>query len=356
MSQELRTARRPPSRIVQIVPHLPPPVEGVGAYAAALADVLAKRFDVETRFLVGDPAWSGGNGARPVPARTAAGLAGDLGNESTALLHYVNYGYQRRGCPVWLVEGLARWHAGGTGRRLIVLFHEVWASGPPWRSSFWLQPLQRRLAAKVAGMSGGAVTSLQRYGELVRPWMERRDVIVMPVFSTVGEPAAVGLLAQRTRRIAVFGGAGVRRRTYGTFSSALAETARRLGMAEICDVGPPIDLPLEVGGIPVRALGVLTAPEVRDLLLDSAAGFLAYPPDFLPKSTIYAAYCAHGVLPVCAWDRHPQDSHLVAGRHYWTGSGDAEAIAAAARDWYGGHTLIRQAETFHRLLTGGGEA
>ena len=28
-------------------------------------------------------------------------------NRSTVLLHYANYGYQRRGCPAWLVEGLA---------------------------------------------------------------------------------------------------------------------------------------------------------------------------------------------------------------------------------------------------------
>lgn len=341
------------ARVVQIVPHLPPPVEGVGAYAMALADVLAKRFDVETRFLVGDPAWSGriGNGTRPVTARTAAGLFAELDNESTVLLHYVNYGYQRRGCPVWLVEGLARWRHGSAERRLIALFHEVWASGPPWRSSFWLWPLQRRLAAAVAGMSGGAITSLQRYGELLRPWMGGHGISVMPVFSTVGEPETAGGLAERARRIVVFGGAGVRRRAYGDFLPALAKTAAKLAAEEICDVGPAIELPAEVGGVPVRPMGLLPADAVSDLLLDSTAGFLAYPPAFLPKSTIFAAYCAHGTVPVCAWDRHSQDGPLSAGRHYWTGSGDEEAIASAAREWYGGHSLNRQAESFYRLLT-----
>ncbi len=340
-------------RIVQIVPHLPPPFEGVGTYAAALADALAQRFGVETRFVVGNPAMNDGgeNGSRPATARTVADLVASLEGENIVLLHYVNYGYQSRGCPLWLVEGLTRWRRLAGDRRLVALFHEVWASGPPWRSSFWLQPLQRRLAAMLAGMSRAAVTSLERYGELIRPWVESHEVMVMPVFSTVGEPEAVSAFAERARRIVVFGGAGVRRRAYGRFLPALAEAAKVLGAEEICDVGPAIELPAAAGGVPVRSFGELPDEKVSALLLGSAAGFLAYPPSFLPKSTIFAAYCAHGLLPVCAWDRHPEDGALVAGRHYWKGLGDPKAIASAALDWYASHTLIRQAEIFYRLLT-----
>jgi hypothetical protein len=338
--------------IVQIVPHLPPPFEGVGTYAAALAGALEARFAVETRFVIGDPRSSGepGNGARPVPARTAAALAAELGRETTALLHYVNYGYQSHGCPIWLVEGLARWLRGNPGRSLVTLFHEVWASGPPWRSSFWLLPLQRRLASTLARFSGAIVTSLQRYGEMIQSRVPDQEISVMPVFSTVGEPETVGPIAGRARRIVVFGGAGVRQRTYEKFLPVLAAAARALAAEEICDVGSPVPLPAKAGKVPIRPLGTLGAGEVSGLLGDSLAGFLAYPPAFLPKSTIYAAYCAHGLLPVCAWDRHPRDGALIEGRHYWTGSGDPQAIASAAREWYGGHGLIRQAETFHRLL------
>jgi hypothetical protein len=351
--------------IVQIVPHLPPPFEGVGTYAAALAGALAAEFNVETRFVIGDPRWSGrtGNGVRPVPARTADALTAALGGETTALVHYVNYGYQSRGCPIWLVEGLARWRAGAPHRRLVAMFHEVWASGPPWRSSFWLQPLQRRLAAAVAGTSRAAVTSLELYGNAIRPLTSGRDVRVLPVFSTLGEPVAVSPLEKRARRIVVFGGAGVRRRAYGRFLPALAEAASGLAAEEICDIGPALDLPPRAGNVPIRPLGVLPSEEVSEILLDSTAGFLAYPPDFLPKSTIFAAYCAHGVLPVCAWNRHPQDGPVAAGRHYWrgswtgsggTGSGELQAIASAAHGWYGDHTLSRQAGIFHRLLSATG--
>lgn len=306
-------------KILQIVPYVPPPFEGVGTYAAALAEALAK-LGIETRFLV--------------PDRSVEGLLRGIGDAETVLLHYAGYGYQRRGCPSWLPEGLTRWKG-----RLVTVFHEVWATGPPWRSSFWLLPLQRRIAASLARRSAALATTLPVYAGLLRPWAT--DVAVMPVFSTVGEPAAVPGYGERERRIVVFGGAGVRGRTWGPFLPDLARTVRELGAEEIVDVGPAVALPDRVEGVPVRGLGVLAPEEVSGLLLNSAAGFLAYPPDFLPKSTIFAAYCAHGVLPVCAWQ---------GGRRYWTGEGDPQAIASAARAWYTDHALERQAERFRELL------
>ncbi|HEY0552859.1 MAG TPA: glycosyltransferase family 1 protein [Thermoanaerobaculia bacterium] len=336
--------------MLQVVPHLPPPFEGVGTYAAALARELGG----EGGFLVGDPAWTGSreNGARAVPARTAAALlaaldaAGETGAATGAvLLHYANYGYQPRGCPAWLVEGMERWSG-----RLVTVFHEVCATGPPWRSSFWLRPAQRRLAAALARRSDAIVTTLDLYAGLLHPWTADREIMVLPVFSTVGEPAALPAWGERERRIVVFGGAGVRSRAYGPWLAALERAARDLDAKEIVDIGPPIPLPAMAGGIPVRPLGVLPAGEVGAILLDVAAGFLAYPPDFLPKSTIFAAYCAHGTLPVCAWNGSPTDPANAAP--YWTGSGDPAQVAGDCHRWYAGHSLRVQAARFRALLTG----
>jgi len=322
-------------RVLHVVPHLPPPYEGVGTYAAALAGALGG----EARFLVGDPGWSG-DGGRAVEARTAAALLEGIGDAGTVLLHYAGYGYESRGCPAWLAEGLGRWQG-----RLVTVFHEVWASGPPWRSSFWLLPIQRRLAALLAVRSQELATTLEVYAGLLRPWTAGRGIAVLPVFSTVGEPAAVPGFGERPRRLAVFGGAGVRGRAWGPFRPDLERAARALAIEEIVDVGTPISVPADLAGIPVRPLGVLPPAGVSDLLLGSAAGFLAYPPDFLPKSTIFAAYCAHGVLPVCAWRRHPADR-----LPYWTGGSEPVAVAAAAHAWYRGHSLASQAARFREML------
>jgi hypothetical protein len=335
-------------KIVQIVPQLPPPYEGLGGNAQALAAALAGKMGIETVFVVGDPAWAGSRDARacPVPARRADALASVLsGRSGTVLLHYANYGYQRRGCPVWLVRGLLRWRGGAEGRRLVTSFHEVHASGPPWRSSFWLLPVQRGLAATVARHSDALVTSLPLYRELLGPWIQGREVTVMPVLSTVGEPAAAPPLADREPALAVFGGAGLRRRAYGPFRNALAEAVRALDAREVWDIGPDVDPPARLGSAAVRRLGVLPAAEVSARLLGAAAGFLAYPPAFLGKSGVFAAYCAHGVVPVCAWDDPPSD-----GLPCWTGAGDPQAVATAAREWYAGHALAVQAERFRSLL------
>ncbi len=325
-------------RVLQIVPHLPPPFEGVGTYAAALAGELGG----ESRFLVGDPTWTGADtGALAVAARTAADLLTGIGDAQTVLLHYANYGYQARGCPSWLVAGMERWSG-----RLVTVFHEVCAAGPPWRSSFWLRPAQRRLAAALTRRSDALATTLDVYAGLLRPWAGGREITVLPVFSTVGEPAAVPPFGERVPRIVVFGGAGVRGRAYGSFLPALARMARALAAEEILDVGPPLPLPAKAGEVPIRPLGVLAAGEVSAILLGASAGFLAYPPDFLPKSTIFAAYCAHGTLPVCAWNPSLDGSPIP----LWRGEGDPAPLAAAAHGWYAAHSLRLQAETFRRLL------
>lgn len=314
--------------LVQIVPRLPPPVDGVGSYAEALAGALAVR-GIETRFVTG-----------------GAALAVD--ETGPVLLHYSNYGYHSRGCPIRLVEGLACWRQRGAGHRLFTLFHEVLATGPPWRSSFWLAPLQRRLAATLAGLSAGMVTSLDLYARMIRPWAGERPIRVMPVFSTIGEPAAVPPLAERAPRMVVFGGSGVRSRAWGRELLALAAACRELGIEEILDVGPPTAVPDRVGTIPVRALGVLPAEKVGVCLLGARAGFLSYPPSFLPKSTIFASYCAHGVAPVCAWSRRAVDAGPLPP--LWRMRADPAETAERARAWYGEHSLARQAEVFREMI------
>jgi hypothetical protein len=249
----------------------------------------------------------------------------------------------------------------------VTAFHEVYAMGSPWRSSFWLSPLQRRLAAALAGASSGVATSLERYAGLLRPWTSGRPIVVLPVCSTVGEPEAVPPLAARRRRLVVFGGAGVRGRAWAAGLPALATACERLAIEEVVDVGPAgaIPPPRAVAGVPVSAAGVLPAGAVGDLLRESLAGFLSYPPAFLAKSTIFAAYCAHGMLPVCAWRASGGDGRPREGRHYWRLEADAsrrmgsprsvpadpQAIADQARRWYGGHALARHAAAYAEILS-----
>jgi glycogen(starch) synthase len=403
------------TRVLHLVPRLPPSPDGVGGYAQALAGGLAER-GVVSSFLATAPDGHGahestGAAARGGPEdpgvgpgeilveRSAAALAERLAASGAGIVwvHYVNYAYQRRGCPAWLVDGVARWRAAVPGRRLVTYFHEVYASGPPWRSSFWLGPLQRRLAARLLAASDGAATSLALYRRLLerlrRPmrWAAspaapgrrepaaRPPILVLPVLSTLGEPATVPVFAAREpRTLVVFGGAGNRARAWGAGRDALGAACRALAIDKILDLGPPLppgELPAWLGGVPVLALGALPPAQASAALLTCCAGFLAYPPPLLAKSTVYAAYCAHGLLPVCTWPGRaagdprerppcwdPAAAPLLSDTAGRTdpgaaadpaGHADAAALAALASHalaWYRGHDLAHQSAAFHALL------
>src|SRR5438093_5969188 len=155
--------------LTQIVPGLPPVISGVGDYAYLLARQLRAAHDIHTRFVVCDARWQGAKDFEEfsvdrIRAQQSEELEKELGASgmpSTVLLHYVGYGYQKRGCPFWLVQALESWKKRDTNRRLVVMFHELYAFGPPWRSSFWTSPLQRGLTKSLALLSDHCVTNLK---------------------------------------------------------------------------------------------------------------------------------------------------------------------------------------------------
>jgi len=332
----------------------------VGGTALALAQALAVR-SIATRFIVPRPygaqAHVAGLDVEEIPAEAGAlraelVAAGRRGER--AFLHYANYGYQARGCPLWLAAGLHQ----AAEVPLWTHFHEVWATGPPSTSSFWLAPVQRRIAAAVARRSARISTGLPLYAGMIRRTLgaPEREIAIRPTVSAVGEPAEIRPFPARNRRLAVFGGAGIRTRAYGEHAAEIAAACLALDLSEVWDVGPGTVAPESVGphggSIPVRRLGSLPAAEVSALLSETAAGFLAYPLGFLGKSSAFAAYAAHGVLAVCAGRAAPPGAVPAPGAHFWvpetgtrvavdpTGLAD---IAAAARSWYEGHSLVLQA-------------
>src|SRR5687767_6719708 len=131
--------------LIAIVPRLPPVIDGVGDYALSVARELRERSGIDTHFIVGDPSWIGKEIVEHFPVskltnRTESQLRAILTQEQSnkVLLHYGGYGYAQRGCPDWLVAALTKWRTEREGHKLITLFHELYASGPPWTSSFWL--------------------------------------------------------------------------------------------------------------------------------------------------------------------------------------------------------------------------
>jgi len=364
-----------PLEVIQIVPRLPPSINGVGDYALNLARQLRQDYGIETRFVVGDPNWQGATAIEDFPiqivvARSAEALFSLLLTEveqsasasQSVLLHYVNYAYAKRGCPAWLIEGLERWKANNLDSLLVTMFHEVYAAGqPPWTSAFWLFGKQKNLATRLAQLSDRCLTSKQLYAEILSKLSQGKhcQISTLPVFSNVGEPKSVPPLAKRERQLVVFGSRNSRLRVYQKSLAELSHTCHLLGIEKILDIGSATGLILsEVNGMPVVEMGQQSPKKLSSILLNCLAGFLEYNPDYLAKSGIFAAYCSHGLLPICARTNGLLIDGTEPGKNYWVPGKsttlkdleEMQAIADGAYIWYQSHNLLLQAQTFATQL------
>ncbi len=355
---------------ISIVSGLPPAIDGVGDYALNLARQLRKDFAIETHFIIGNPKWVGaaeieGFTVSKVRDRSVANLLSLLngnGQPSTILLHYVCYGYALRGCPFWLINGLQQWRSGSSNRSLVTMFHETYAFGPPWTSAFWLSQVQKNLLARLARLSDRSLTSKQGYAKTIGELSlgKHTQIPAIPVFSTIGEPAQAPPLAERARRLVVFGAAPTRRRVYQRSLAALKRTCQDLLIEEIVDIGPATGLEISaINGVPVVAMGEKPVTEISKILSSSVVGFFNYDIDYLAKSTIFAAYCAHRLIPVGTSSSELQEDGLQAGKHYCLADrltqslslAAGQAIADNAYAWYHSHNLSIQAKVFAAQLT-----
>ena len=278
------------------------------------------------------------------------------------LVHFSGYGYHPRGLSGWLADELQAVRAlPGGGPRVLSFFHELFAEGaPPWRSAFWLAPAQARAAARLARLSDVVVTNAERHAA----WLRRHHAQVAvprPVFSNVGEPVAPAPAEGRAPLLVVFGGEGTRRRALALLQRH-AETLRAWGLQEVVEVGsgaPWAGPPLPLAH---RFAGRLGEAELAALLARAAWGLIAYPSDLLAKSSVYAAYAAHGCVVLNAEPPRGDADGLQAGRHYLAleqgpgaapGAARRQALAEANRAWYEGHAIAPQAAALRALLESG---
>ena len=142
----------------------------------------------------------------------------------------------------------------------------------------------------------------------------------MPVFSNVGEPGFRSAPRTRSAAAVVFGLAGVEDRLFGIYRPDLERIIAALGIEKIFDIGPRFSsVPHTLAGVPVISKGVLPQGAVSELLQRARFGFVAYPLDFIGKSGVFAAYAAHGVVPIVLSEREGAFDGLQPARHFLDG-------------------------------------
>jgi hypothetical protein len=359
-----------PRTILQIIPRRTSNPDGIGDYAVRLAAGLKERHAISSIFVSGTP----GNAHPPaedewptvaVASRSrnalfeAISLARRQAPFSAVILHVAGYGYQKRGAPLWLLQGMRNWRRRHPEVQLVNLLHELYATGKPWNSSFWLQPLQKYVARELWKLSdSGLTTNAREYPELLawRP-AAANHLVLMPVVSNVGEPVETPSIHARPARAAIFGAPGTER-IYTIHRELLEGAVRELGIREIVDIGarlvPP---PSDIGGASVTCQGVQPADVVSRELADCRYGFLSYDLSLVGKSGVFAAYAAHGIIPICFGSASQPGLNLVPGQHFLTPPLHAldtmvlVSMQHAIKTWYRGHDTARLTDSVVHLCT-----
>lgn len=350
-----------PTKLLQIVPRLPPYSDGVGDYARLLAKQLSQSYQKETEFVAFRP-------GSKTPTETDGFYTHRLFNHTTdsfltlipkdikgIILHYSNYPYLegKLDAPFWLayaLETLARQRT----LPLVVMFHEL--PTLKWKNFRALNPLQSLVSRQLAKIANAVITDSHHFKTHLEKWTDA-SVTCIPDFSTIGEPQAdqIHPLNKRKPRLVVFGGSD-RKRAYRDLA-ALIQTCKALGIQEICDIGTSQNLdPNSFEPISFKEMGFQPAETVRRILLESMAGLIDYSrfPGDLGKSSVFAAFCAHGLMPICT-QYNPSEpdgvfvdkQYVTAGNHLsnWSAQ-QCQGVANQARAWYCQHSLDINAKLF----------
>jgi len=239
------------------------------------------------------------------------------------------------------------------------MFHELYATGRPWQSSYWLSPVQKLIARGLLKLSSDAIAPT----ELYRDWLLHRSsgarISCMPVFSNVGEPDCETPPCGRAAVAVVFGLSGVENRLFGLYRRDVERVITTMGIEKIFDIGPrSFSIPSYLAGVPVISKGALPPLGVSELLQHARFGFVAYPFDVLAKSGVFAAYAAHGIIPIVFPARRGAFDGLEAERHFLDGlrmdaAVDADVLALIQNQllaWYASHSLQVQARFLERSI------
>jgi hypothetical protein len=313
------------SKVLQIVPQLPGTLDGVGDYALNLAKALLAEHAVTTVFAVAqETTVASKDGFQVISGLNQCAVDSMARECDHVILHYVNYGYQARGIPFHL-RRFARQLREKLRGRWLTTFHELYASGPPWKSAFCLRPLQVKIARDVINISDACFVSNRTIENEIHAYDSAKKIYLAPVISNFGEPELTDFTASSSKQWAICGGTALVARSLFSFQQIQHAIPAAFVPEQLQVIGGRDERATRAlieslnGG--TRGLSCNYHPEVSaecasELLRHCSFAWLDYFgtgkmwPEMILKSGAFAACCAHGVVPVLS---HQEDTFAVDG-------------------------------------------
>jgi hypothetical protein len=306
--------------VLQIVPHLPGTFDGVGDYALNLAKALSADHGITTIFAVAGKTSATSKDGYTVISGLNRDTSAELAEKCEhVILHYVNYGYQARGIPFSL-RAFARHLRRQLRGRWVTTFHELYASGPPWKSAFWLRPLQVGIARDIIDTSTSCVVSNTPIEEAIHAYDARKEIYLAPVMSNFGEPELGDFSAVSPKRWAICGGTVLIARSLRLFEQLHPSIPDAFAPEHLDVIGGHEETSVEAvldrlrrsrPGLSCHYYPAVSAALASEVLRRSSFGWIDYFgagkiwPNMVLKSTAFAAFCAHGIVPVLSHLEEP---------------------------------------------------
>ncbi len=290
--------------IIQISPTYPPDIGGVGNYTKILSECLLIK-GIKSQILISD--YLGKKNKKQILfGKKNKSLYSLLEHYDcqNVILHYSGYGYANRGLCFSLIKSLEKWKQDKKKRRLITIFHEIYAKGPFYRMSFWTSIFQKYLAKKLFKLSNiSLVTSKQNKFILSSLYNNKKKIIYTNVFSNIGELKKNKILKTRKNKGIIFGNNFQKELLYKDilFNKIKYENLlNKMSIKEIIDIGPKINLSKKINfkNININRVGIMSKKNISSLLENSKIGLVFYPVGQMTKSGIVAAYASHGMIIV----------------------------------------------------------
>ena len=298
-------------------------IEGAAASAAALNHASISQFDAK-------------------PAILSAAL--ERIGSADVFLHYAGRAYHRYGVPRWLPSVLASWKKKFPGGRLLILFHELPGDLPITSRHFWIDMFNRRIIAKLARLADAVVTNTAEHVDKLTKISGRHDVHLVPVPSNIEPPANSSSQRSGTEAV-LFGLPFGRWQTLQLFDRELREWQTSGRITKLHVIGPgdekfsarARDI---IRGWPKPEIaiehGMLSPPEVSELLLRAQFGLSNATAQTWSKSAVFMAYAAHGCAVVAKMKSESGPlCFAIAPEEVPTISDvDLSARAASLKNWY----------------------
>ncbi len=306
--------------LIQVVPSLPPAFGGVGDFCVKLWEHWPEpkpqwRFLVTKGAAASQAQWSEVKIAEFEKSIKGLVTALEQVNPQTVVLHYVGYGFHPKGCPIWLPKALKEWKTVSSDRRVVVMFHELYATGPLWSSSFWVKLTAKKIIRDLILVADLWLTSCSRYqSELVNNFAANvKKGALIPVGANIlaVEPVNFShpwpLVVGEKLKVVIFGLAKTRLWALNVHAKLLKSLCDRGWVESITLAG--------TSGLDAKATREmaqrradighahlwheafdLTASQVSQLLATQDLGLVGNQLDIVTKSGTFAALSTHGVL------------------------------------------------------------